>query len=85
MSPTFEGAVKDYDLLLPNVFASSSFVATPLDSTATIYINNIQVASGTARVLSFTAGTVTIVSVSVLAENLFTWSNYTVTVERLAG
>ncbi len=84
LSPAFASATTSYTASVPNATASLTVTPTLADSTATVMVNGVSVASGSASAaIALSAGSNTITTL-VTAQDSTTTKTYTVTITRLA-
>ncbi len=82
LSPAFSQDVTSYTAFVDSSVTNITVTSAATDSTATVTVNGAAVAGGSAAQISLTAGTVTIVTVVVTAQNGITQQTYTVNVSR---
>jgi hypothetical protein len=80
LSPSFNSAISNYTVALPNGTASTVVTITPAVAGSSVYING---STGAAKTITTAVGT-TVVSVVVFAANAVASSTYTVTLTRTA-
>jgi hypothetical protein len=84
LAPTFDSAGFVYSNLVPAATMSTTLTPTPVDSAATITVNGVPVAGGTASQAITLTGTTTPVTIVVTAQDGITTRTYTVAITKQA-